>query len=292
MSRLSLIAAAVAAAAVCPGAVAQHTSSSYHRPHATAPAPAWSNKMYVAFSFAMPPLAGTTLGGDGTFGVGISPNEQTAIEESGKQCAIHSSTPDHCGTGNGGNFEVCRGKTGLRWVALVIANDGTAQDWSDGEAVGTDTEKEAVDQAFHNCGRGACTLLYSHTVQCGKPAPKVCHPKDNTTAWIGAIVAAPDDHYSVHPVPGGEEVDRIGSYTSAYSTVPWAAYGNANVTYLGPRNISVGVYPKDGATFPSTDRDNTGTHSYQAHQLHLTFGTVEAAKQAFGFFEYHGCIGK
>ena len=133
-------------------------------------------QMYVAFSFSTPSAwAGSAsinpdMDGDGAWGAATNSDEQTAIDMSANQCAATSRQPSTCGTGNGGNYPVCKSDGAPKWVALAISNDGTIDNWSDGEVIGADTQQAAEAGAVANCGKQACQLVWSQSVDCGSGA--------------------------------------------------------------------------------------------------------------------------
>lgn len=126
----------------------------------------FAQSMFVAFSFSTPMV--DDFGGDGAWGVAVNTNEQAAIENSGISCAAHSQKPDWCGTGNGGRYPVCQADGKTRWVALAINNDGTEDNWGDGEAIGYETEDAADQAAVVNCNHAGCHVVWSKEVDCGK----------------------------------------------------------------------------------------------------------------------------
>lgn len=121
-------------------------------------------QMFVAFAFSTLGLHG--FGGDGAWGIGINRNEQKAMDDSGANCAIASEAPDWCGVANGGHYEVCKGDGRTRYVALAINNDGDSLDWSDGEAIGMLTAKDAINSALANCGHNSCQLKSVRQITC------------------------------------------------------------------------------------------------------------------------------
>jgi len=125
-------------------------------------------QMFVAFSFSKPSmLSDPDFGGDGGWGVGLNKFEQAARDASSDACAAHSTKPEWCGIANGGSYEVCNQHVGIRWAALAIRNDGSLENWSDGEALGFDDQAHADQSALSNCGGDACNVVWSQPVQCG-----------------------------------------------------------------------------------------------------------------------------
>jgi hypothetical protein len=161
------------------------------------------NPMYVAFSFSTPTeFAGTTpiyapMDGDGTWGVAVNANEQTAIDNSGNSCDASSARPGTCGTGNGGNYPICKADRKPKWVALALSNDGTIDNWGDGEVISAETEQDADLGAVTNCGKAACRVVWDHLVDCtnlatnivgGGSGAEYAGPGSTPTPGIGAPV--------------------------------------------------------------------------------------------------------
>jgi len=123
---------------------------------------------FVAFSFSSPGV--DDFGGDGAWGAALNRNEQTAIDQAVNTCAGSSQRPDWCETD--GRWPVCQADGQPKWVALAINNDGTRQNWADGEAIGYETQSDAAQWAVSNCNHTGCHVVWSQAVGCGAPVER------------------------------------------------------------------------------------------------------------------------
>ena len=177
--------------------------------------------MFVSFSFATPTgfADDPTFGGDGEYGVSISPDEQSAINFSGNDCAGRSSRPSWCGNGNGGTWQVCRADGKSKWVALAITTSNI-YDWSDGEVIAGDTEPNAEQGAVANCGKQSCQLVWSALVDCTHGAYQV--------ATTGGVAG------------GGGSGPQGASPTGASGAPPVQPGNGTNPTFHCPYKVCAG----------------------------------------------------
>lgn len=105
----------------------------------------------IAFSFSL--RVGKYSSGDGAWGVGASPNWQTAIDSSGQACAAYS---QHCGVGNGGRYDACKGTPTTKYAALATITDEEHTYY--GTSVAADTLQSARSAALSMCNHAGCNL--------------------------------------------------------------------------------------------------------------------------------------
>jgi hypothetical protein len=188
-----------------------------------------AHPMFVAFSFSK--LGLSDFGGDGAWGAAVDQNEQAAMDQSGNICAANSQRPNWCGVANGGRYPVCRADGKTQWVALAINNDGTLENWANGEAVGYDTEYGAEQAAVGNCNHSGCHVVWSAPVDCAGGggsvrtggAGVVAHPPDKctyATQYVTGTAKVGSDGFIVGNLTNNSNQTLYVSYTFARGGKP------------------------------------------------------------------------
>jgi len=246
--------------------------------------------MWVSFSFSKPGLAvDPTFGGDGAAGAAVDKDRQASINKSGDMCRSNSQRSDWCGDGNGGTLEVCHGMPGTKWVALATSNDGTLEDWGDGEAVGYDDQNGANQNALANCGNFRCQIVWSQSVDCGELVSEgsaFCGPSSQGVIghWIHVWTDEPNATYSngdrlIFSVQGNEVAMFDPTLPNAIQRVELLPEGGS--TYI----VSMPTQRKN----PNV---NGGAWYVADLPFFLSFNSLEEAKEAQAYFKYHVCKGR
>jgi plastocyanin len=223
--------------------------------------------MFVAFSFSFlvyPP----DFGGDGAWGAAVDQNEQTAMNNSGNNCASMSQKPDWCGTANGGHYPVCLPDGKTKWVAMAISNDGQSEDWADGEAIGYDSEESAEQGAVANCNHAGCAMVWSQSVDCGNGGQRA---QVSMPPGMVRGQTMRSSSYTYRQDPGGvairEDYEAGGIY-------------NEDIRFSDIANVAL------------PDSGNSGNAAYavmvtlkNSHNVETLFSNLSDAQDAYNFFK-------
>jgi TPR repeat protein len=124
--------------------------------------------IWVSFAFSAISSVAVELSGDGSYGVGISGNEQTSIDSALNNCNAHVTGDIHCSSG--GTW-VGSSDGSVKWYALAINRAAIPGDnqhiWSYGEAAKYNSQSDAEQQALATCskpGADGCAIVSSGSV--------------------------------------------------------------------------------------------------------------------------------
>lgn len=128
-------------------------------------APPPVRRQWIAFSISERCLRDSC--GDGHWGVGVSADRQSAINESANICAANSLRPNWCKAD--GNWSACRTDDKPSWAALALFDDGSEHTFH-GEAVAFSNKLDAETNALRDCeiNLHKCEIVWSQSITCPK----------------------------------------------------------------------------------------------------------------------------